>query len=259
MIEASGRNQGWDLLDQALWDWHRGQPQGPILMHAHSPDGIPIEETQQISAEVFFTQELPETEALALDLCRGRVLDIGAGTGRHALLLQERGLSVWALDRSPVALQIMEERGILRRIEADIFHWKGPEFRFDTLLMLMNGIGLVGSLAGLDRFLTLAQDWIQPTGQLLLDSTDLGELGDESLEDELAAADKEDQSANETTPPARVVHFTPEYQGRRGDPFPWLFLKPETLLQHAQATGWQAQIIYQESEGAFLARLTPGF
>ncbi|MGQ9836494.1 MAG: class I SAM-dependent methyltransferase [Cyanobacteriota bacterium] len=254
MIEATGKNQGWDPLDQALWDWHRGQPQGPILMHVHSPDRIPFEKTQSISAEVFFTQELPETEALALDLCRGRVLDIGAGTGRHALLLQERGLSVWALDRSPVALQIMEERGILKRIKADIFQWQGLEFRFDTLLMLMNGVGLVGSLAGLDRFLTLAQDWIQPTGQLLLDSTDLGDLGDESLEDELVAAEK---STDETNPPARVVHFTPEYQGQRGDPLPWLFVGPETLLQHAQAAGWQAQIIYQEPGGAFLARLTP--
>ncbi|MCJ2541864.1 class I SAM-dependent methyltransferase [Thermostichus vulcanus] len=249
MIEATGKNQGWDPLDQALWDWHRGQPQGPILMHAHSPDGIPIEEAQRISAEVFFTPELPETEALALDLCRGRVLDIGAGTGRHALLLQERGLSVWALDRSPVALQIMEERGIRHLVEADIFQWAGPEFRFDTLLMLMNGLGLVGSLAGLDRFLTLAQDWIQPTGQLLLDSTDLGDPVDELAE--------VDGSADETDPPARVVQFTPEYQGQRGDPIPWLFVDPETLLQHAQSAGWQGQIIYQDPEGAFLARLTP--
>ncbi|MFQ3614960.1 MAG: class I SAM-dependent methyltransferase, partial [Cyanobacteriota bacterium] len=125
----------------------------------------------------------------------------------------------------------------------------GPEFRFDTLLMLMNGIGLVGSLAGLDRFLTLAQDWIQPTGQLLLDSTDLGDPVDE-----LAEADG---SADETDPPARVVQFTAEYQGQRGDPVPWLFVEPETLLQHAQSAGWQGQIIYQDPEGAFLARLTP--
>ncbi|MFQ3584864.1 MAG: methyltransferase domain-containing protein [Cyanobacteriota bacterium] len=247
MIEATGKNQGWDPLDQALWDWHRGQPKGPIRMHAHTPDGIPIEEAQLISAEVFFTPELPETEALALDLCRGRVLDIGAGTGRHALLLQEQGLSVWALDRSPVALQIMAERGIRHLVEADIFQWAGPEFRFDTLLMLMNGLGLVGSLAGLERFLRLAQDWIQPTGQLLLDSTDLRE---EVLEEEEA-------SANEPGPSARVVQFTPEYQGQRGDPIPWLFVAPETLLQYAQTAGWQGQIIYQDPEGAFLARLAP--
>lgn len=250
MIEAGEKDQGWDPLEQALWDWQQGEPKGAILMHAHSPQGIPVEPVQVISAEVFFTQDLPETEALALDLCRGRVLDIGAGTGRHALLLQERGLSVWALDRSPLVQQIMKERGVLNRIQADIFQWPGPEFRFDTLLMLMNGVGLVGSLAGLDRLLTLAKDWIQPTGQLLLDSTDLRDPPKEDLQAEEEFTDPE-------ADPEQVIYFTAEYQGQRGDPFPWLFVDPETLLRHAQATGWQGQIIYQDPEGAFLARLTP--
>lgn len=253
MIEATGKNHGWDPLDQALWDWHQGQAKGPIVMHAHSSTGIPIEAAQRISAEVFFTQELPETEALALDLCRGRVLDIGAGTGRHALLLQERGLPVWALDRSPVALRIMEERGIHHRIEADIFQWGGPEVRFDTLLLLMNGVGLVGSLTGLDRFLALAQDWIQPTGQLLLDSTDLRDVQDEDTTENLD--NPESTSADNLE--EGIVQFVAEYNGHRGDPFSWLFVEPEALLQHAQATGWQGQIIYQDPAGAFLARLTP--
>ncbi|MCF2971206.1 class I SAM-dependent methyltransferase [Synechococcus sp. Nb3U1] len=253
MIEATGKNHGWDPLEQALWDWHQGQPKGDIRMHAHSPAGIPIEEVQMISAEVFFTQELPETEALALDLCRGRVLDIGAGTGRHTLLLQEQGLPVWALDRSPVALRIMAERGIRHRIQADIFDWTGPEVRFDTLLLLMNGIGLVGSLAGLDHFLRLARDWLEPTGQMLLDSTDLRDAQKEDDETE----NSENPRSTPADPEEGVVQFVAEYNGYRGDPFSWLFVEPEALLQHAQATGWQGQIIYQDPAGAFLARLTP--
>ncbi len=260
MIEATDENHGWDPLEQALWDWQRGQSKGPIRMYAYRPDGTPFAEPQVISAEAFFTDTLPETEALALDLCRGQVLDIGAGTGRHALLLQERGLSVWGLDRSPVALQIMQERGILKRIQADIFYWAGPEVRFDTLLMLMNGVGLVGSLAGLERFLSLAHDWVQPTGQLFLDSTDLREEQEEGTEDsdspERSFADLADL-ANLMELEAGVVHFIAEYNGHRGDPFPWLFVDPETLLRYAQSTGWQGQIIYQEPEGGFLARLTP--
>ncbi|MEN9221400.1 MAG: class I SAM-dependent methyltransferase [Thermostichus sp. BF3_bins_97] len=249
MIEATDKKHGGDPLEQALWDWQRGQAKGPIRLCSYCPDGTPFAEPQVISPEVFFTDALPEAEALALDLCRGQVLDIGAGTGRHALLLQERGLSVWGLDRSPVALQIMEQRGILNRIQADIFHWAGPEIRFDTLLLLMNGIGLVGSLGGLERFLTLARNWLQPTGQLLLDSTDLRE------EDETTDSDPPESALAE--PEERVVNFIAEYNGHRGDPFPWLFVDPETLLEYAQAAGWRGQIVYQDPEGAFLARLTP--
>lgn len=263
MIKAVENYPLQDPLEQALWDWHRGQAKGSLLLHAYGLEGIPLaEEPQVVSPEVFFTQELPEVEALALDLCRGRVLDLGAGTGRHSLLLQEQGLAVAALDRSPVALQIMAERGVRCRIAADLFHWAGPEEPFDTLLLLMNGAGLLGSLAGLERFLCRARHWIQPTGQLLVDSTELSDFSEEGdsapLEDLLpdpeptVPRDLEGGKAK-----TKVVNFVAEYNGRRGDPFPWLFVDPETLLHYAHANGWQGQILYQEAEGAFLARLTP--
>ena len=270
MIEAVENPVPQDPLEQALWDWHRGQAKGALRLHAYSAEGIPLaEEPQVISPEVFFTQELPEVEALALDLCRGRVLDIGAGTGRHSLLLQEEGLAVAALDRSPVALQIMAERGVRCRIAADLFHWAGPEEPFDTLLLLMNGAGLVGSLAGLERFLRLARPWIQPMGQLLLDSTELSDFGENPapLEDPLPRTPEpalpgdpetrvlEEEGRGEVK--TKVVNFVAEYNGQRGDPFPWLFVDPETLLHYAHANGWQGQILYQEPGGAFLARLTP--
>ncbi|HIK19708.1 MAG TPA: class I SAM-dependent methyltransferase [Synechococcus sp. M44_DOE_062] len=279
MIEAVENHPLQDPLEQALWDWHRGQAQGSLLLHAYSLEGIPLaEEPQVVSPEVFFTQELPEVEALALELCRGRVLDIGAGTGRHSLLLQEEGFAVAALDRSPVALQIMAERGVRCRIAADLFHWPGPEDPFDTLLLLMNGVGLVGSPSGLEHFLRLARHWIQPTGQLLLDSTDLSDTGDLADLEDLPAerelenwespsgkltepahleADGSEDCKEGSEPTAKVVNFVAEYNGQRGDPFPWLFVDPETLLQCAHANGWQGQIVYQELEGAFLARLTP--
>jgi hypothetical protein len=124
----------------------------------------------------------------------------------------------------------------------------------------------------------LARHWIQPTGQLLLDSTDLSDAGNPAdLEDlpaeresenwespsgklaapaHLEAGGSEDwQEGSEAK--AKVVNFVAEYNGQRGDPFPWLFVDPETLLQCAHANGWQGQIVYQEPEGAFLARLTP--
>ncbi len=275
MIKVAENVLAQDPLEQALWDWHRGQARGSLRLHAYSLEGIPLaQEPQVVSPEVFFTQELPEVEALALELCRGRVLDLGAGTGRHSLLLQEEGFAVAALDRSPVALQIMAERGVRCRIAADLFRWEGPEEPFDTLLLLMNGAGLVGSLTGLERFLQLARHWVQPAGQLLVDSTDLTDFGEDDdpadpLPTESPAAfspapgvpadsEGEDwQKGKASEAKAKVVNFVAEYNGQRGGPFPWLFVDPETLLQYAHANGWQGQILYQEPEGSFLARLTP--
>ena len=54
----------------------------------------------------FFFRQPPDfdpVEKEAVDRCKGHVLDVGAGTGPHSLVLQERGLSVTAIDIIPEA------------------------------------------------------------------------------------------------------------------------------------------------------------
>src|SRR3954463_10294142 len=77
---------------------------------------------EEMPVDIFFrTQEdMPELELIAIDLCAGKILDIGAGAGSHALLLQEQGKDVTAMDISPAAVQIMEQRGVSKALLADI-------------------------------------------------------------------------------------------------------------------------------------------
>jgi SAM-dependent methyltransferase len=84
-------------------------------------------------------------ERQAMRFARGRVLDIGAGAGRVALHLQERGHEVVAIDVSPGAVQLMQERGV-RDARLLGINDVGPELgTFDTVVLYGNNIGLLGS------------------------------------------------------------------------------------------------------------------
>lgn len=204
-----------------------------------------------LPAAVFFrgADELTALEAMALDLCRGRVLDIGAGAGRHALILQDDGLEVTALDLSPQAVEVMRRRGVLRTARGDFLDREAMAEldRFDTLLLLMNGIGLAGDLAGLDAFLRRAAEHLEEDGQLIFDSTDL-RLGPYPRELQRMAARARAGRYRGATLQSLL------YKGVQAEPLAWLYVDPETLEEHALRTGWSSQVIFTGEDGTYLAR-----
>jgi SAM-dependent methyltransferase len=223
----------WAPHGAALRDYLAGQLDADVVVH--DEDG----EEERTPTRVFFRapEEFSALDQAALDLCRGRVLDIGAGAGCHSLALQGRGLRVTALDVVPEAVEVMRHRGVLDVRCGDVFSFAGE--RFDTLLILMNGIGLVGTLAGLDGFLRTVHRLLSDEGQILLDSFDPGT-----------------PDSRRGTRYVGEMRFQLEYRGMRGAFYDFLFLDFETLRRHARAVGWQCESIWQEDEGHYLARLT---
>ena len=223
----------WAPHGAALRDFLAGDPDAEVIVRAE--DG----EEERTPARVFFREpgEFSALDAAALDLCRGRVLDVGAGAGCHSLALQTRRLPVTALDVSPEAVAVMRRRGVRDVRCGDVFSFAGE--RFDTLLILMNGIGLVGTLDGLDRFLRDVPRLLANGGQILLDSFDPGPAETEPLRAY-----------------AGEMRFQLEYGGVRGAFYDFLFLDFGTLCRHAEAAGWRCESIWQEDEGHYLARLT---
>ena len=233
-----------DPYGQALLDYFRGDPSATIVVHRD--DG----HIDHLPASVFFRE--PDTfspiERAALDLCRGHVLDVGAGTGCDSLALQERGMQVLAIDLSPQALQILGERGVEQRQQADIFAFDGG--RFDTLLLMMHGIGMVGDLEGLDRFLTHAHTLLKPGGQLLFDSLDV-RCTDNPVH---LAYQEANRRAGRYVGEIRLRF---EYGGEMGPPFGWLHVDPGTLAGRAGRLGWSCRVVRQEESGDYMAQLTP--
>jgi SAM-dependent methyltransferase len=189
--------------------------------------------------------ELPEREVKALELCRGRVLDIGAGTGVHSLVLQERGFRVKAIDISPGAVEVMKIRGVREVVQENIFRLEGE--KFDTLLMLMNGIGITETLDGLDHFLQHAKKLLNPGGQVLLESSDILYIYEE--EDGSVLLDLNGDYYGQ-------VEYRMAYKDLEGEPFRWLFIDFLTLQDHAEALGYICESVLEDDQGHYLAQLT---
>jgi 2-polyprenyl-3-methyl-5-hydroxy-6-metoxy-1,4-benzoquinol methylase len=199
---------------------------------------------------VFFRKpsDFSPLEQTAMMLCRGDVLDVGAGAGFHSLALQERGMRVLAIDVSPYAIEVMAKRGVKNVQCVDVFEFhKG---RFDTLLLMMHGIGMVESLSGLNRFLRHVHKLIKPNGQILFDS-----LYVRCTEDARHLAY---QVANRRAGYYfGEIRMQLEYKGQTGSLFGWLHVDQETLREHAERMGWFCRLVYREDGGDYLAQLTP--
>ncbi len=200
------------------------------------------------ATELFRQDGFPAAESAALEVVRGRVLDAGAGAGSHTLELQQRGLEVLALDLSPRAVAVMRRRGVRDARCGDLETLR--EQRFDTILLMMNGLGLAGDLGGLDRLLVQSHGLLRAGGALVFDACDLRST-DDPIETRLI---EERRRAGRYF---GEVIFQMGWRGVWGAPFPWLFVDAATLRYRARRAGWHTQVIYQEAEGAFAARLLP--
>jgi SAM-dependent methyltransferase len=229
----------WGPLALALADFHAGSR--TAVLRVHTDEG----ELDPMPVAVFFRgrEDLRLVDREALARVRGRVLDGGAGAGSMTLLLQANGVDVTAVEVIPEAVEIMRARGVL---DARVGRLEDlpEEGAFDTVLLLMNGTSLAGTLAGFPPLLHALARLMAPGGQVLVDSTDLGaggggESGDEGYPGEL--------------------QYQLEYRGTRGAPFPQLFVDPGTLRRTAGEKGWEVEVVWRGEEGEYLARLSrPG-
>ena len=231
-----------DPMGAAIRDYHlRGKAARLRVMSSmFDEDEMPVD-------HLFRTfDNMPHLEQKALNMAYGKVLDIGAGAGCHALALQERGMDVKAIDISPLSCEVMKERGI-KDVECVNLLCKQLQGKYDTLLLLMNGTGIAGKLSQLPALLNRLKELLSEEGQILIDSSDLKyiyENEDGSMDIDLNA------------PYYGEVDYQMQYRDIKGEPFDWLYTDPMLLASVSKQCGLQCQIMEQGEHYDYLAKLT---
>lgn len=230
-----------DPMGAAIADyWKHGKAARlQVFSSQFDEDEIPVRELFRT------TKQMPLLERTALQLATGRVLDVGAGSGCHTLSLQEKGLEVEAIDISPLSVQVMKERGVKNARLINLFdeHFTG---NYDTILMLMNGSGIIGKLENMPCFFQKMKLLLNPGGRILMDSSDLRYLFEE--EDGSFSIDLADGYYGE-------VDFRMKYKDIEGDIFDWLYIDFATLAYYAAESGFKAQLIKEGKHYDYLASL----
>ncbi|GAB5527286.1 MAG: class I SAM-dependent methyltransferase [Roseivirga sp.] len=225
-----------DVYGKALTDFGNGDEEAKLILYNSygEPEEMPL--------WYFFREydEMPELERMALSVCEGEVLDVGAGTGSHSLVLQHFGYEVTAIDTSALAVELMRKSNVKQVLEADFFHYSG---QYDTILSLMNGIGIIGTLDRLEAFLIQSKKLLKPGGQLIFDSSDVKYLyeGDDLPQSHYYGE----------------VKFQYEYKGEKGDWFDWVYIDQQKLSELADELGWFVYFLHSDEHDQYLVRMIP--
>lgn len=231
-----------DPVGRAVYDFHFNSVNQPIIVHSNDFDDDTIEPSYLFRSY----GQMPGLEKKAMSLCRGAVLDVGACAGAHSIYLQNKGLEVTSLEKSELCCQVLKNRNIQEVIQQDIFKFTGS--KFDTILLLMNGTGIAGTLEGLDVLLYHLKTLLHPKGQILIDSSDL-----------IYLYEQEDGSAmielNAENYYGELV-FQTEYNKWSSQPFPWLYVDLNNLENAIEKNQLKLKKVFKGLHYDYLAQIT---
>ncbi|WP_418944938.1 class I SAM-dependent methyltransferase [Phocaeicola plebeius] len=230
-----------DPMGAAIYDYFKNGKAGKLRVFSSQfeEDEIPV-------SELFRTYEhMPLLEQTALDMAQGKILDVGAGSGCHSLALKQMGKKSVAIDISPLSVEVMQVRGLDARL-VNLFDTHFVE-RFDTILMLMNGSGIIGRVENFGDFFQRMKLLLNPSGCILMDSSDLRYLFEE--EDGSFVVDLAGDYYGQ-------LDFQMQYKQIKGEAFDWLYVDFNTLSLYASQYGFKAELVKEGSHYDYLAKLT---
>ncbi len=232
-----------DLFGKAILDYQTNNAPEDLITETS------ISEADEMNVAYLFRNytQMPPLEKKALQLAKGKVLDVGCGAGSHSLYLQnERKLDVSAIDVSANAIEACRLRGITDARAVNVMELENE--KFDTILLLMNGTGIFGRLKNISHYLQKLKSLLNDGGQILIDSSDIIYMFDEDEDGGKWIPADEDYYGE--------VTFTISYKGEKEEPFNWLYLDYNTLQNAAHASGLECELIMEGEHYDYLARLS---
>lgn len=232
-----------DLFGKAMYDFQTNNSPENIITETS------ISEEDEMSVDYLFRSynEMPKIEQKALQLANRKILDVGCGAGSHSLSLQnDRNLDVTSIDISEKAIETCKLRGVKNARVQNILDFEGD--KFDTIILLMNGVGIFGKLGTCNQYLSKLKSLLNPGGQILLDSSDIIYMFDE------------DEDGGKWIPSNNDYYgelvFNISYKGEKEEPFNWLYLDYNTLQNAATANGLKCELILEGEHYDYLAKLS---
>lgn len=234
-----------DALGEALLDAAAG---GAGIHFIERDDGL----LEAVDSSLYFSvpSSWPPAELAALKQVAGRVLDIGAGAGRHSLLLQHRGNQPIALDVSPGAIETCRRRGIERTFLGSIADLAAAGADpFDAMILMGNNLALLQTEARAAGMFDTMRTLLAPGGTLV-----------GTCRDPYATVDPNHLAYHEANRAAGrragQVRMRFRYNRLATQWFGLLFLAPDELQDIAARSGWSAEIVAASSP-SYLAALRP--
>lgn len=224
-----------DILGSAIESYFLSKDDTPVRVFINK------NEEPEMYPSIFFRpyKNMLKYEKIALKESQGKVLDLGCGAGCHALYLQGKGLDVTAVEISKKSAKVAQKRGVEKVINED---WRNLSLKnYDTVLVLMNGMGLAESPTELKTMFRKLKSFLSKSGTILIDSTDVtyAKADWPMLDSEYFGK----------------VQFELKYKGKT-QRFPWLFVDFETAVQTAKSVKLNVEVLERARNGHFILKLS---
>lgn len=229
-----------DLFGKALRDYYNNNYTEDLITSTNisGNDRLPVPYLFRVFSE------MPVLEQKALQLAKGRILDVGCGSGSHSLYLQEKGFEIKAIDISEGAVEVAKNRGV-KQVELKALLEETETF--DSILLLMNGTGIFQELSQIMVYLEHLKSLLSANGQILIDSSDIQYM----YEDDDGGL-WIDTNANYY---GELDYFL-SYKGEEEEPMKWLYLDFERLQLACETVGLHCEKVIDGEHFDYLAKIT---
>jgi len=236
-------NQKKDAYGQEVWAYLNDKKSFEVV---ERDDGF-VDFSSGAKAYFAEFKDWPKHQKQGIKFAKGRVLDIGNGAGRVTLYLQKKGLKVTAIDNSPLAIKVCEERGVkdARVLPIEKIEIFEPS-TFDSVVMYGNNFGLFGNPKKAKELLKKLYRITTPKALIIAESNDPYKTDDSVHLSYHKLNRKRGRMAGQLKIRIRFRNYT-------GDWFDYLLVSKNEMKDILKDTGWKVRKFVDSEKFMYIA------